>query len=98
MECDIQGGKFIEFGEYKGNLYGTSTQSIKHIIHSAQIPILNPHSQALKMLRTKEFKPYIIYIKPPKFEVRFNYLSNSSACQIVVKSGLRFEMYDIFPY
>lgn len=69
MESDIQAGKFIEFGEYKGNLYGTSSGSIREIIASCQIPILNPHSQALKMLRTKEFKPFIIYIKPPPFEV-----------------------------
>ena len=32
-------------------------------------PVLSPHYQALKMLRTPELKPYIVFIKPPSFEV-----------------------------
>lgn len=69
MEEDIQAGKFIEFGEYKGNLYGTASETVRSIIESGHVGVLNPHPQALKMLRTHEFKPYIIYIKPPPFEV-----------------------------
>ncbi|XP_056636431.1 MAGUK p55 subfamily member 7 isoform X3 [Diorhabda sublineata] len=68
MEKDIEEGKFIEFGEYKGNLYGTSTESVKAIINAGKVCILNPHYQALKMLRTPQLKPYIIYIKPPNLE------------------------------
>lgn len=32
MEQDIAAGKLIEFGEYKGNLYGTSSESVESII------------------------------------------------------------------
>jgi guanylate kinase len=69
MEEDIQAGRFIEFGEYKGNLYGTGSETVRSVINAGQVCVLNPHSQALKMLRTAEFKPYIIYVKPPEFEV-----------------------------
>jgi guanylate kinase len=69
MEEDIQTSKFIEFGEYKGNLYGTSCDSVRAILKSGHVGVLNPHCQALKMLRTAEFKPYIVYVKPPPFEV-----------------------------
>lgn len=69
MEEDIQAGKFIEFGEYKGNLYGTSSESVTAIVNSGKVCILNPHYQALKMLRTPQLKPYIIYIKPPSLDV-----------------------------
>ncbi|KAK9700542.1 L27 domain [Popillia japonica] len=69
MEEDIEAGKFIEFGEYKGNLYGTSADSVKSIVNSGHVCILNPHYQALKMLRTPQLKPYIIYIKPPPLDV-----------------------------
>ncbi|KAJ8924734.1 hypothetical protein NQ315_000887 [Exocentrus adspersus] len=69
MEEDIEASKFIEFGEYKGNLYGTSAESVKAIVHAGKVCILNPHYQALKMLRTPQLKPYIIYIKPPSLEV-----------------------------
>ncbi|VEN40426.1 unnamed protein product [Callosobruchus maculatus] len=69
MEEDIEAGKFIEFGEYKGNLYGTSADSVKEIVNSGKVCILNPHFQALKMLRTPQLRPYIVYIKPPSLEV-----------------------------
>ncbi|VVC32596.1 Hypothetical protein CINCED_3A020049 [Cinara cedri] len=68
MEEQIARGEFLEFGEYKGNLYGTSLESVKSIIRSGLTCIINPHYQALKMLRTPDIKPYIIYIKPPPFD------------------------------
>lgn len=68
MEKEIENGKFIEFGEYKGNLYGTSSESVKSLVNAGYVCILNPHYQALKMLRTPQLKPFIIYIKPPSFE------------------------------
>lgn len=69
MEEEIEACKFIEYGEYKGNLYGTSTESVKAIINAGHVCILNPHYQALKMLRTPQLRPYIIYIKPPPMDV-----------------------------
>ncbi|XP_049828253.1 MAGUK p55 subfamily member 7 isoform X8 [Schistocerca gregaria] len=69
MEEDIEASKFIEFGEYKGNLYGTSAESVKSLVNAGYVCILNPHYQALKMLRTPQLKPYIIYIKPPTFDI-----------------------------
>jgi MAGUK p55 subfamily member 3/7 len=69
MEEDVAAGKFLEHGEYKGNLYGTSADSVKSLINAGYVCILNPHYQALKMLRTVEIKPYVVYVKPPPFNV-----------------------------
>ncbi|XP_017887928.1 MAGUK p55 subfamily member 7 isoform X4 [Ceratina calcarata] len=69
MEEEIDAGKFIEYGEYKGNLYGTSSESVSSLINAGYVCLLNPHYQALKMLRTPQTKPYVIYIKPPRFEI-----------------------------
>uniref|UniRef100_A0A2A4JGP1 MAGUK p55 subfamily member 7 n=1 Tax=Heliothis virescens TaxID=7102 RepID=A0A2A4JGP1_HELVI len=68
MEHDITYGKFIEHGEYKGNLYGTSEESVQSIINSGRICVLSPHWQALKMLRTPRLRPYIVFIKPPTLD------------------------------
>ncbi|XP_015174362.1 PREDICTED: MAGUK p55 subfamily member 7 isoform X3 [Polistes dominula] len=68
MEEDIETGKFIEYGEYKGNLYGTSAESVSSLINAGYVCLLSPHYQALKMIRTPQSKPYVIYIKPPRFE------------------------------
>lgn len=68
MEADIATGKFIESGEYKGHLYGTSSESVKSIVNSGAVCILSPHYQAIKSLRTPQLKPFIIHIQPPSFE------------------------------
>lgn len=47
MERDIDDGLFIEFGEYKGNLYGTATRSVKEIMELGYTCILNPHHQVI---------------------------------------------------
>ncbi|XP_011192751.2 MAGUK p55 subfamily member 7 isoform X3 [Zeugodacus cucurbitae] len=69
MEADIAAGKFIEHGEYKGHLYGTSGESVKSIVNAGCVCVLSPHYQAIKALRTVQTKPFIIHIKPPEFDI-----------------------------
>lgn len=45
MEKEIQNKRFVEFGEYKGNLYGTSIDAIKSVVNSGHVAILCPHPQ-----------------------------------------------------
>lgn len=68
MEADISAGKFIECGEYKGHLYGTSAESVKAIVNSGHVCVLSPHYQAIKSLRTPQLKPFIIHIRTPPFD------------------------------
>lgn len=37
--------RFVEFGEFKGNLYGTTYASIRYVIQSGRICLLTPHTQ-----------------------------------------------------
>lgn len=69
MEQDVQAGKFIEHGEYKGHLYGTSAESVRSIVNAGCVCLLSPHYQAIKALRTTQLKPFIIHIKPPPIDV-----------------------------
>lgn len=69
MEEEIEAGKFIEYGEYKGNLYGTNSESVSSLVNAGYVCLLNPHYQALKMLRTSQLRPYVVYVKPPRFEM-----------------------------
>uniref|UniRef100_A0A672J874 Membrane protein, palmitoylated 3b (MAGUK p55 subfamily member 3) n=1 Tax=Salarias fasciatus TaxID=181472 RepID=A0A672J874_SALFA len=64
FEADIQSGKFIEFGEYKENLYGTSLESIHRILDQRKICLVDVQPEALKTLRSAEFKPYIVFVRP----------------------------------
>ncbi|VDK24318.1 unnamed protein product [Anisakis simplex] len=47
MEHWIRLGRFLEFGEYRDNLYGTLADSVVSIIQQGRIPVLNPHPLAL---------------------------------------------------
>ncbi|XP_058262867.1 MAGUK p55 subfamily member 2b isoform X3 [Hemibagrus wyckioides] len=69
MEVDIKSGRFLEHGEYDGNLYGTKINSIHEVIESGKVCILDVNPQALKVLRTAEFLPYVVFIEAPDFEV-----------------------------
>ncbi|XP_078089924.1 MAGUK p55 subfamily member 7 isoform X2 [Mustelus asterias] len=68
FETDVQNNKFIEHGEYRGNLYGTSIDSVRHVLAKNKVCLLDVQCHTIKHLRTLEFKPYVIFIKPPSLE------------------------------
>nr|XP_003222689.2 PREDICTED: MAGUK p55 subfamily member 2 isoform X3 [Anolis carolinensis]XP_008111740.1 PREDICTED: MAGUK p55 subfamily member 2 isoform X3 [Anolis carolinensis]XP_008111741.1 PREDICTED: MAGUK p55 subfamily member 2 isoform X3 [Anolis carolinensis]XP_008111742.1 PREDICTED: MAGUK p55 subfamily member 2 isoform X3 [Anolis carolinensis] len=68
MEADIKGGRYLEHGEYEGNLYGTKIDSIHEVVESGKMCILDVNPQAVKVLRTAEFVPYVVFIEAPDFE------------------------------
>ncbi|XP_067285463.1 MAGUK p55 subfamily member 3 isoform X3 [Pseudorasbora parva] len=70
FEADIQSNKFIEHGEYKNNQYGTSLESIRSVLARNKVCLVDVQPEALKILRTAEFKPYVIFVKPRIPEIR----------------------------
>ncbi|XP_033827467.1 MAGUK p55 subfamily member 2-like [Periophthalmus magnuspinnatus] len=69
MEADIKNGRFLEHGEYDGNLYGIKTESIHEVVEAGRVCILDANPQSLKVLRTSEFLPYVVFLQAPEFEV-----------------------------
>ncbi|KAL4630411.1 MAGUK p55 subfamily member 5-A-like isoform X1 [Arapaima gigas] len=65
FERDLGAGKFIESGEFERNLYGTSTDSVQHVIDTGKVCLLCLHT---KVLKNSELKPYIVFIAPPSLE------------------------------
>ncbi|XP_033102013.1 MAGUK p55 subfamily member 7-like isoform X3 [Anneissia japonica] len=68
FERNIRLNKFVEWGEYKGNMYGTSLDSVRGAILAAKVAILIVCPPALKLLKASDVKPYVIFIKPPSFQ------------------------------
>ncbi|XP_072365372.1 protein PALS2-like isoform X2 [Scyliorhinus torazame] len=68
MEMDIKGSRYLEHGEYEGNLYGTKIDSIHEVVSTERMCILDINPQALKILRTAEFMPYIVFVAAPELE------------------------------
>ncbi|KAM9393289.1 MAGUK p55 subfamily member 3 [Pholidichthys leucotaenia] len=64
FDADALNNKFIEHGEYKENQYGTSIEAIRSVQAKNKMCIVDVQPEALKRLRTAEFKPYVIFVKP----------------------------------
>uniref|UniRef100_A0A915KC41 MAGUK p55 subfamily member 7 n=1 Tax=Romanomermis culicivorax TaxID=13658 RepID=A0A915KC41_ROMCU len=70
MEQWMNENRFLEYGEYKGNLYGTTLDNIQRISTDLnRICILTPHSQAIRVIRNSDYKPFIVFVKPPSLEI-----------------------------
>uniref|UniRef100_V9KJS0 Membrane protein, palmitoylated 3 (MAGUK p55 subfamily member 3) n=1 Tax=Callorhinchus milii TaxID=7868 RepID=V9KJS0_CALMI len=70
FEAEIQSNRFVEHGEYNNNLYGITVDSIRTIQLKKKICLVDAQPQTIKNLRTPEFKPYVIFIKPFIQEMR----------------------------
>ncbi|XP_047544531.1 protein PALS2 isoform X2 [Vanessa atalanta] len=79
MERDAHAGRFLEYGEHNGHLYGTHLDSIRAVIKEGKMCILDCAPQSLKLLHnSSEFLPYVVMISAPGIEQLRNltYASN----------------------
>ncbi|XP_054850674.1 MAGUK p55 subfamily member 3 [Eublepharis macularius] len=72
FETDVQHNKFVEHGEYKENLYGTSLEAIQSVMFKNKVCLVDVVPEAMKHLRTPEFKPYVVFVKPLILEKKKN--------------------------
>ncbi|XP_013088689.2 MAGUK p55 subfamily member 2-like [Biomphalaria glabrata] len=68
MERDILENKYIEYGEFNFNLYGTRIDSCWDVVKSGKMCVLDVSPSALKILKNQEFMPYIVFIAAPSVE------------------------------
>ncbi|XP_075950800.1 MAGUK p55 subfamily member 4-like isoform X4 [Anarhichas minor] len=64
----VYNNRFLEYGVYKGNLYGTSIESVRQVLNSGKICIMDIDPNAIQAVRTHELRAYIVYVKPPSQE------------------------------
>ena len=50
FEADIRANKFVEHGIYEKDYYGTTLESIRNVVHSGKICVLNLHPQVCSSL------------------------------------------------
>uniref|UniRef100_A0A3Q1B850 Membrane protein, palmitoylated 4-like n=1 Tax=Amphiprion ocellaris TaxID=80972 RepID=A0A3Q1B850_AMPOC len=64
----VYNNRFVEYGEYKGNLYGTSIESVRDVLDSGKICVIDIEPNAIQAVRTHELRAYVVYVKPPALE------------------------------
>lgn len=81
--------KFVEHGEYEKAYYGTSLDAIRSVINSGKICVLNLHPQSLKILRTSDLKPYVVFVAPPSLEkLRQKKIRNGESYKVCTISSI----------
>uniref|UniRef100_A0A7N6AKL5 Membrane protein, palmitoylated 7b (MAGUK p55 subfamily member 7) n=1 Tax=Anabas testudineus TaxID=64144 RepID=A0A7N6AKL5_ANATE len=57
-----------EYGRYKGHYYGTSLDSVHQVLAEGKVCLLDVHPSKITHVYTSEFKPYVVFVKPPPIE------------------------------
>ncbi|XP_064800063.1 peripheral plasma membrane protein CASK-like isoform X7 [Oncorhynchus masou masou] len=65
MMQDISNNDYLEYGSHEDAMYGTRLETLRQIHEKGLISILDVEPQALKVLRTAEFAPYVVFIAAP---------------------------------
>ncbi|XP_074041488.1 peripheral plasma membrane protein CASK isoform X3 [Leptinotarsa decemlineata] len=65
MMTDIAANEYLEYGTHEDAMYGTKLDTIRKIHQEGKMAILDVEPQALKVLRTAEFSPYVVFIAAP---------------------------------
>ncbi|CAH8452064.1 unnamed protein product [Schistosoma mattheei] len=65
MEMDSLKNKYLEFGEYEDNFYGTKYDSIREVVQAGRTCLLDCSVQAVSKLRNSEFMPYVVFLAAP---------------------------------
>lgn len=68
MERDIQNHLFIEAGQFHGNLYGTSVQSVREVAEKGKHCILDVSGNAIKRLKMAHLYPIALFVRPRSVE------------------------------
>ena len=55
-------------GTHEDAMYGTKIETIRKILEEGRLAILDIEPHSLKVLRTAEFAPYVVFIAAPALQ------------------------------
>uniref|UniRef100_A0A8C5HXW2 55 kDa erythrocyte membrane protein n=1 Tax=Gouania willdenowi TaxID=441366 RepID=A0A8C5HXW2_GOUWI len=64
MTKGISGNELLEYGSFQGFMFGTKIETIQKIHEQGKIALLDVEPQTLKLLRTADFAPLVVFIAP----------------------------------
>lgn len=68
MERDILNGEMVEHAVLNGHYYGTSLNAIRRVMSTGKTCLLLLDPQAIKLVRNREIRPFIVYFSTPTAE------------------------------
>jgi len=65
---EVAEGKFLEWAEVHGNLYGTSVGAVRRVLETGRVCILDIDVQGARSVRKTPLKAIFVFIAPPSLE------------------------------
>ncbi|XP_068600177.1 55 kDa erythrocyte membrane protein [Brachionichthys hirsutus] len=64
MTKSVSENKLLEYGSFQGNMFGTKIETVQKIHEQGKTAVLDIEPQTLKVLRTADFAPLVVFIAP----------------------------------
>ncbi|XP_076024899.1 55 kDa erythrocyte membrane protein [Genypterus blacodes] len=64
MSKSISANELLEYGSFQGHMFGTKIDTIQKIHEQGKIALLDVEPQTLKLVRTADFAPLVVFIAP----------------------------------
>lgn len=75
---EIASGRFLEYREHRGHLYGIHENTVIDLISSGIIALINLQPQSLKHVRSCAYiRPYVVFIRPSNSMTNSNNSTNT---------------------
>jgi calcium/calmodulin-dependent serine protein kinase len=68
MLADIQNNEYLEYGTHEECMYGTKLETVRQIHRTGKMAILDVEPHSLKILRTAEYAPFVVFIGAPDLQ------------------------------
>jgi guanylate kinase len=69
LEISVRRHEMLEYGEHGGELYGTKLDSVREVIDTGRMCVLDCSPAALKLLHnSNEFMPFVVFLAAPGLE------------------------------
>ncbi len=65
---EIAEGRFLEYAEVHGNLYGTSVAAVRRVLDSGRVCILDIDVQGARSVRKHGLDAIFVFVAPPSLE------------------------------
>jgi len=87
LEISIRRHEMLEYGEHGGEIYGTKLDSVREVIDTGRMCVLDCSPAALKLLHnSNEFMPFVVFLAAPGLEEMKHIYDNGKMAGAIMAS------------
>jgi len=87
LEISIRRHEMLEYGEHGGEVYGTKLDSVREVIDTGRMCVLDCSPAALKLLHnSNEFMPFVVFLAAPGLEEMKHIYDNGKMAGAIMAS------------